>query len=235
MYLKNTMKTKIFFLTAFALCSFASAQVGINTSTPTSTLDVNGSVRVRGLSNNEQQIVTANTDGTFGLLSPEEIFSPKAILNTSTSGAELRATIYEGKCFQPTDNASSCVVSLSHYSSCLGFNTPIETKIIVGQNITPANGQFSGVWNARYVDNKGFSNTTPVANQLIPDYPRISYPGTGFTANYLASSYLGGQQCTADLVTTIDATTGNIKVESVKRNMYAHLIYLLSIARSRSL
>lgn len=228
------MKTKTFFLTALALCSFASAQVGINTTTPTTTLDVNGSVRVRGLSNNEQQIVTANTDGTFGLLSPEEIFSPKAILNTSTSGTELRATIYEGKCFLPTDNASSCVVSLSHYSSCLGFNTPIETKIVVGQNITPANGQFSGVWSARYVDNKGFSGNLPIANQPIPDYPRISYPN-GTTSNYLASSYLAGQQCTADLVTTIDPATGTIKVESVKRNMYAHLIYLLSVARSRSL
>ncbi|SDI40618.1 hypothetical protein [Chryseobacterium jejuense] len=224
------MKTKTFFLTAFALCSFANAQVGINTTTPTSTLDVNGSVRVRGLSNNEQQIVTANADGTFGLLSPEEIFSPKAILNTSTSGVELRATIYEGKCFQPTDNASSCVVSLSHYSSCLGFNTPIETKIVVGQNITPANGQFSGVWSARYIDNKGV--TTDVTKP-IPQYPIIS--SAAGTSNYLASSYLGGLQCTADLVTTIDPTTGNIKVESVKRNMFAHLIYLLSVARSRSL
>lgn len=228
------MKTKTFFLTALALCSFAGAQVGINTTSPTSTLDVNGSVRVRGLSNNEQQIVTANTDGTFGLLSPEEIFSPKAILNTSTSGTELRATIYEGKCFQPTDNASSCIVSLSHYSSCEGFKTPIDTKVVVGQNINTSNGQFSGVWSARYIDNKGFTNNTPIPNQLIPDYPRISYPN-GTTVNYLASSSLNSLQCTADLVTTIDASTGNIKVESVKRNMYAHLIYLLSIARSKSL
>lgn len=222
-------------MSALALCSFASAQVGINTTAPTSTLDVNGSVRVRGLSNNEQQIVTANTDGTFGLMAPEEIFSPKAILNSSVSGAELRATIYEGKCYQPTDNASSCIVSLSHYSSCLGFNTPIETKIVVGQNIIVANGQFSGVWSARYIDNKGFSNAAPIANQLIPDYPRISYPTTGSVANYLASSYIGPLQCNADLVTTIDPATGNIKVESVKRNMYAHLVYLLSVARSRSL
>lgn len=229
------MKTKTFFLTAFALCSFASAQVGINTASPTSTLDVNGSVRVRGLSNNQNQVVTANTNGTLGLIAPEEIFSTKAILNTSTSGAELRATIYEGKCYLPTDNSSSCVVSLSHYSSCLGFNTPIETKIVVGQNIVADNGQFSGVWSARYIDNKGFSNTAPVPNQLLSDYPRISYPTTGSVANYLASSYIGSLQCNADLVTTIDPATGNIKVESVKRNMYAHLVYLLSVTRSKSL
>ncbi len=225
------MKTKTFFLTALAMCSLVNAQVGINTTAPTSTLDVNGSVRVRGLSNNEQQIVTANADGTFGLMAPEEIFSPKAILNTSTSGDELRATIYEGKCYQPADNASSCVVTLTHYSSCAGFNTPIETKIVVGQDINTANGQFSGVWLARYIDNKG---VTATITKPIPEYPIVSY--TNGTSNYLASSYLSaGKQCTADLVTSIVPATGNIKVESVKRNMYAHLIYLLSVARSRSL
>ncbi|HCM35935.1 hypothetical protein [Chryseobacterium sp.] len=228
------MKTKTFFLTALAFCSYMNAQVGINTTTPTSTLDINGSLRVRNLSNTEQKIVTADSDGTFSLMSPEEIFSPKAILNTSTNGAEQRSTIYEGKCFQPSDNASSCTVSLNHYSSCTGFNTPVETKIVVGQNINTSNGQFSGVWSARYIDNKGFTNSSPIPNQPVPDYPRISYPNTN-VSNYLASSFLGGQQCTADLVATINPTTGEIKLESVKRNMYAHLVYLLSVARSRSL
>lgn len=229
------MKTKTFFLTALAFCSYVNAQVGINTTSPTSTLDVNGSVRVRALSNTEQKIVTANADGTFGLMSPEEVFSPKAILNTSQSGDELRATIYEGKCYQPTDNASSCTITLNHYSSCAGFNTPVETKVIVGQNIVTANGTFSGTWTARYIDNKGYTNINPILNQVAPDYPRITYSNATNTANYLASSSLNSLQCTADLVTTIDPATGNIKVESVKRNMYAHLIYLISVARSRSL
>lgn len=227
------MKTKTFFLTAFALCSFANAQVGINTATPTNTLDVNGSVRVRGLSNPENKIVAANAQGVLTLISPEEIFAPKALLNTSMSPTEQRFTVYEGKCFQPGDNASSCTVSLNHYTSCAGFTNPVDTQVVVVQNINTANGQFLGSWTARYIDNKGFSNTSATANQTAPDYPRISYP-TANSVNYLGSGNFSGQ-CNTDLVTTINQTTGDVKIESVKRSMYAHLVYLLNIARSRSL
>ncbi|MEF9478418.1 hypothetical protein OWR28_12595 [Chryseobacterium sp. 1B4] len=48
------MKTKTFFLVALALYGSSLAQVGINTPIPTQTLDVNGLVRVRGLSNAEK-------------------------------------------------------------------------------------------------------------------------------------------------------------------------------------
>ena len=228
------MKTKTFFLSVLVLCGSLSAQVGINTNNPTQTLDVNGLVRVRGLSNTENQIIAANSQGVLSLISPEEIFSPKALLNTSSSSADQRLTIYEGACFQPSDNASSCTVSLNHYSSCLGFVNPVDTKIIVGQNLNDANGQFLGTWRARYVDNKGYIyNVQPVADQKAPDYPRITYLNPN-TANYLGNGDFGGQ-CNADIVTTINPATGVIKVESVKRKMYSHLIYLLSVARSRSL
>ncbi|MFC3757618.1 hypothetical protein ACFONJ_16690 [Chryseobacterium tructae] len=227
------MKTKTFFLAALALCSFASAQVGINTSSPTNTLDVNGSVRVRGLSNPENKIVAANAQGVLTLISPEEIFAPKALLNTSMSSTEQRLTVYEGKCFQPGDNASSCTVSLNHYTSCAGFSNPVDTQVVVGQSINTSNGQFLGTWTARYIDNKGYSNTAAVANQTAPDYPRISYPAAN-SANYLGSGNFNGQ-CNTDLTATINQTTGDIKIESVKRSMYAHLVYLLSVARSRSL
>lgn len=227
------MKTKTFFLAALALCSFAGAQIGINTTAPTSTLDVNGSVRVRNLSNPDNKIVAADAQGVLKLISPEEIFAPKALLNTSMSATDQRLTIYEGKCFQPGDNASSCTVSLNHYTSCAGFTNPVDTQVVVGQTINTSNGQFSGTWTARYVDNKGFSNTAATANQTAPDYPRISYPAAN-SANYLGSGNFVGQ-CNTDLVTTINQTTGDIKIESVKRNMYAHLVYLLSVARSRSL
>ncbi len=233
MYLKNTMKTKTFFLTALALCSFVGAQVGINTASPTNTLDVNGSVRVRGLANPENKIVAANAQGVLTLISPEEIFAPKALLNTSMSATEQRLTVYEGKCFQPADNASSCTVSINHYTSCAGFSNPVDTQVVVGQGINTANGQFLGSWTARYIDNKGFANTTAIANQTAPDYPRISYPAAN-SVNYLGSGNFSGQ-CNTDLVTTINQTTGDIKIESVKRNMFAHLVYLLSVARSRSL
>ncbi|WP_426478518.1 hypothetical protein ACP3T3_03370 [Chryseobacterium sp. CBSDS_008] len=171
--------------------------------------------------------------GVLTLISPEKIFAPKALLNTSMSSAEQRQTIYEGKCFQPIDNASSCTVSINHYTSCSGFTNPVDTQIVVGQGINTGNGQFSGAWEARYIDNKGFANITPAANQTAPDYPRISYPSAN-TVNYLGSGSFAGQ-CNADLVTTINQTTGDIKVESVKRSMYAHLVYLINIARSRSL
>ncbi|RLJ32460.1 hypothetical protein CLU97_1916 [Chryseobacterium sp. 7] len=227
------MKTKTFFLAVLAMSGSLAAQVGINTSSPTQTLDVNGLVRVRALSNAEKKIVAADAEGVLTLISPEEIFAPKALLNTSMSSADQRLTIYEGKCFQPLDNASSCTVSINHYTSCTGFTNPVDTQVVVGQGINTGNGQFLGTWTARYVDNKGFAGTAPVANQTAPDYPRISYP-TANTVNYLGSGTFGGQ-CNTDIVTTINQTTGDIKVESVKRNMYAHLVYLINIARSRSL
>ncbi|REC42686.1 hypothetical protein [Chryseobacterium pennipullorum] len=227
------MKTKNFFWAAFAFYGSLNAQVGVNTSSPTNTLDVNGSVRVRNLANTEKKIVTADSQGVLSLISPEEIFSPKAILNTSTTATEQRATIYEGKCFLPTDNASSCTVVVNHYSSCAGFTNAVDTQIVVGQGININNGQFLGTWNARYIDNKGFAGIAPVANQTPPDYPRISYPSAN-VANYLGSANFNGP-CSTDIVTTITQGTGDVKIESVKRSMFAHLIYLISVSRSRSL
>lgn len=226
------MKTGIIFFAAVILSGSLKSQVGINTESPSHTLDVNGLVRVRGLANAERKIVSADQQGVLTLVSPEEIFSPKALLNTSTSPAEQRLTVYEGKCFQPTDNASSCTVSVNHYSSCAGFNRAIDTQIVIGQTINTANGQFLGTWAARFIDNKGYVGGTTAAEQVAPDYPRISYPVAN-AANYLGSGSFSGQ-CNADLATTINQTTGDIKVESVKRSMFAHLVYLLSISRTRS-
>jgi len=227
------MKTKAFLFLTITFISYSHAQVGINTTTPTNTLDVNGSTRVRGLSNTENKIVVANELGVLGLISPEEIFSPKALLNTSTSAAEQRLTVYEGKCFLPTDNASSCTVNVNHYSSCAGFNRPVDTQIVVGQGINTGNGQFLGTWSARFIDNKGYIGGTASTDQVPPDFPRISYPNTNM-ANYLGSGSFSGQ-CNTDLVATINQTTGDVKIESVKRSMFAHLVYLISVSRSRSL
>ncbi|WP_131797220.1 hypothetical protein [Chryseobacterium kwangjuense] len=226
------MKTRIIFFVVISFCSNMKSQVGINTTTPSHTLDVNGLVRVRALANAERKIVSADQNGVLTLVSPEEIFSPKALLNTSTSAAEQRLTIYEGKCFQPTDNASSCTVSVNHYSSCAGFTRAIDTQIVIGQTINTANGQFSGAWASRFIDNKGYVGGATAAEQVAPDYPRISYPTTN-SANYLGTGSFSGQ-CNTDLVATINQTTGDVKIESVKRSMFAHLVYLLSISRSRS-
>ncbi|WP_223607983.1 hypothetical protein [Chryseobacterium sp. OSA05B] len=226
------MKTRIIFFVAVAFFSSLKSQVGINTETPSHTLDVNGLVRVRGLANAENKIVAANAQGVLTLLSPEEIFSPKALLNTSTSAAEQRLTIYEGQCFQPTDNASSCTVRVNHYSSCVGFTRAVDTQIVIGQTINTGNGQFLGTWAPRFIDHKGYLGGITAAEQIAPDYPRISYP-TANSSNYLGSGSFSGQ-CNADLVTTINQTTGDVKIESVKRSMFAHLVYLLSISRSRS-
>jgi hypothetical protein len=228
----NNMKTRIPFFVALALFSNLKSQVGINTNTPSHTLDVNGLVRVRALANAERKIVAADTQGVLTLISPEEIFSPKALLNTSTSATEQRLTIYEGKCFQPTDNASSCTVNVNHYSSCAGFTKAIDTQVVVGQTINTGNGQFLGVWTARYIDNKGYVGGSTAAEQVAPDYPRISYPVAN-SANYLGSGSFSGQ-CNADLVTTINQTTGDVKIESAKRSMFAHLVYLISVSRSKS-
>lgn len=227
------MKTKVFLFLTIGFFGHTNAQVGINTTLPTNTLDVNGDVRIRTLSNTENKIVIANQLGVLSLISPEEIFAPKALLNTSTNATEQRLTIYEGKCFQPTDNASSCTVNVNHYSSCAGFTNPIDTKIVVGQGINTGTGAFSGIWTARYVDNKGYVGGSTTASQLPPDFPRISYPNANIS-NYMGTGNLFGT-CNTDLVTTINQTTGDVKIESVKRSMYAHLVYLLSISRSRTL
>lgn len=227
------MKKKTLFLSVIALYGSLSAQVGINTATPTQALDVNGQVRVRGLANPDKKIVAADAQGILTLIAPEEIFAPKALLNTSTSSTEQRLTIYEGKCFQPADRASSCTVSLNHYSSCDGFTSPVDTQIVVGQRINTGNGQFLGTWTAQYIDNKGYTNTTDTADQKAPDYPRITYTPATNKANYSGSADLQGK-CNTDILTTINQTTGDIKVESVKRSMYAHLVYLINIARSRT-
>ncbi|PIF45737.1 hypothetical protein CLU96_2748 [Chryseobacterium sp. 52] len=226
------MKRRIIFFVAAAFFGNLKSQVGINTNTPSHTLDVNGLVRVRALANVEGKIVAANSDGVLTLISPEEIFSPKALLNTSMSPAEQRLTIYEGKCFQPTDNASSCTVSINHYSTCTGFVRPIDTQVVVGQTINTINGQFLGTWAARFIDNKGYVGGATAAEQVAPDYPRVSYPVAN-SANYLGSGSFSGQ-CNADIVTTINQITGDVKIESVKRSMFAHLVYLLSVSRSRS-
>ncbi|MDN5479778.1 MAG: hypothetical protein L0G39_22865 [Chryseobacterium sp.] len=226
------MKTRLIFFIAVAFFSSIKSQVGINTTAPSHTLDVNGLVRVRGLANADRKIVAADPQGVLTLIAPEEIFSPKALLNTSTSAAEQRLTVYEGQCFQPTDNASSCAITVNHYSTCAGFTRAIDTQIIVGQTINTINGQFLGTWASRFIDNKGYVGGTTAAEQVAPDYPRISYP-TANSANYLGTGSFSGQ-CNADLVTTINQATGDIKIESVKRSMFAHMVYLLSVSRSKS-
>lgn len=226
------MKTRIIFFVAVTFFSCLKSQVGINTTTPSHTLDVNGLVRVRALANAENKIVSADSNGVLTLVSPEEIFSPKALLNTSMSATEQRLTVYEGKCFQPTDNASSCTVSVNHYSSCAGFSQAVDTQIVIGQTINTGNGQFLGTWTTRFIDNKGYVGGATAAGQVAPDYPRISYP-TANSANYLGTGSFAGQ-CNTDLVATINQGTGDVKIESVKRSMFAHLVYLLSISRSRS-
>lgn len=207
--------------------------VGINTTAPTETLDVNGSIRVRGLSDPENKIVVTNAQGVLGLMSAEELFSPKAILNTSTSATEQRATIYEGKCFTPSDNSSSCAVKVNHYSSCSNFTNTVSTEIVIVQGINVGNGQFLGTWNPKFIDNKGYVGGATAAGQVPPDYPRISYPSLGI-ANYSGSGFFGGT-CNADLVTTINQATGDVKIESVKRSMFSHLVYLISVARASTL
>ncbi|KMQ61567.1 hypothetical protein ACM46_16310 [Chryseobacterium angstadtii] len=226
------MKTRIIFFVAAIFFSNLKSQVGINTTTPTHTLDVDGITRIRGLANTEGKIVAADQQGVLTLISPEEIFSPKALLNTSTSPAEQRMTIYEGQCFQPTDNSSSCTVRVNHYTSCAGFTRAVDTQVVVGQTINTGNGQFSGTWASSFIDNKSYIGGITAAEQVAPDYPRISYP-TANSANYLGAGSFSGQ-CNADIVTTINQTTGSVKIESVKRSMFAHLVYLLTVSRSRS-
>ena len=62
------MKNLALFLTALLICSSAYSQVGVNTTEPTTTLDVNGTLRVRGVKNSEsiaQRIVGIDDAGNF--------------------------------------------------------------------------------------------------------------------------------------------------------------------------
>ncbi|MDM1297044.1 hypothetical protein HXZ94_00800 [Empedobacter falsenii] len=202
-------------------------KVGIGSTTPTETLDVVGTARVSSLANTENKVVIADTNGKLGLLSIAELNAPKAILNTSQSSAEQKATIYDGPCYKQDDNTSSCTITINHYTSCVGFTSPVNTQIVVMNSINTTNGQFSGTWNAKFIDNKGYTNTTVTANQIAPDYPRITYSSN--KTNYLGNGDFGGT-CNVDLVATI--SNGSVKIESVKRSMYAHLVYLVGVTRS---
>jgi hypothetical protein len=61
------MKSRITFILLLSLNLISFAQVGINTTAPTQSLDINGNVRVRGLSNTNSKIlrVSALPDGTL--------------------------------------------------------------------------------------------------------------------------------------------------------------------------
>lgn len=215
-------------------------KVGIGTIKPTETLDVVGTARVSSLANTENKIVTADTNGKLGLLSVTELNSPKAFLNTTgtadtSAGTTKSVTIYEGPCFSTADPASSCTLKLTHYSSCGGFNQPMTTDIVVVNGINTSNGNFLGTWKANYIDNKGYvsiASSTSTAQPVAPVTPVITY-GTN-TARYAGGNDFAGGRCFADIKTTINAD-GTIKVESAKQYMYAHLVYLLSIDKSKSL
>ncbi len=205
-------------------------KVGIGTSTPAEALDVVGNVKVSSLANATNKIVYADAGGVLKLVSPEELNPPKAILNTSQSSVEQRSTIYDGPCYKTSDNTSSCTITINHYTSCAGFQTPVSTQIVVMNGINTS-GTFLGTWSANFIDNKGYTNTTAIANQVAPDYPRITYSSN--KANYLGSGTFNGQ-CNVDLVATVSTsgTVGNVKIESVKRSMYAHLVYLVGVSRT---
>jgi len=210
------MIKKIFIIVFLLSAVYSFSQVGIETDEPTKELDVNGDVRIRNLANNTSKIVVAEIDGTLALKAHEDINPPKSVINSSQSSASQKVTIYDGPCYNPNDKTSSCFIKLNHYTSCQGFTNPVSTEVVVVNNINTANGQYGETWSAKFLDHKGDS-TTPTITQT-----------NSTTRTYQGGGYFEGR-CQTSLITSL--SNGRLKIESEKRSMFTHLIYLISIFR----
>lgn len=201
--------------------------VGVGTTNPLSKLDVKGNVRVSSLTqtlpaSKIPKLVVSDNNGELSLFDGESIFisvpDDNYISNFLMTPDETRKTVYEGKCYNTTDQSSACSIEIVHYSTCSGFTNPYSTIIIVYPEINTGNGRFTG--NRKYLfDNKALGGTSISSVQKVSN-TEYKYAGTG--------TYVG--TCHAFL-SLIDDNNGNIKIESIKRYMFGHFVYIKSISR----
>lgn len=114
----------------------STAKVGINTTTPTSTLDVKGGVTVRG---NLALPTTGNATASAGKTSQPEIFTASAF-NSATSTAVSQSFRLEAEPVGNNTNGANASLNLLFGR---GTATPSETGLKIGSNghITFAPGQ----------------------------------------------------------------------------------------------
>ncbi|HCA06460.1 hypothetical protein [Chryseobacterium sp.] len=199
----------------------STGNLGIGVTAPSEKLHVVGQTRISSLANSSNKIVIADSQGVLKL-QEASIPPPNGFINQSTTAANKQLTIYEGKCYDPTKPQSSCAVDLVHYTSCAGFQSPVNTKVIVVNRLNSSNGLYSNVWEPKYINTKSVDNEPTVMASV--DTNTFRYTGSG--------NALGGQ-CYTDFNTTINSSNGNIKIISSKTNMYTHITYLSSVAANQ--
>ncbi|SHG89527.1 hypothetical protein [Chryseobacterium sp. OV279] len=199
----------------------STGNLGIGVTSPSEKLHVVGQTRISSLANTSNKIVIADSQGVLKL-QEASVPPPNGFINQSTTAANKQLTIYEGKCYDPTQPQSSCAVDLVHYSSCAGFLSPVNTKIIVVNRLDFATGLYSNVWEPKYINTKSVDNEPTEMTSVDTN-----------TYRYLGNGYSLGARCYTDFNTTVNTSNGNIKIISSKTNMFTHITYLSSVAANQ--
>jgi len=139
------MRHTYFFLSLLLLALLASPawaqvpQVGIGINSPTQTLDVNGNLRVRGLSGDGARLLLAQPDGTLGLnasLYDAQVSSEvPGLLGTAATPAGTRALDLEivgNRAFVLTTSSGTPAPTLA----CYDVSNPGRPLLLVAQNLT---------------------------------------------------------------------------------------------------
>ena len=135
------MKMNLSLICLIAYCSFFQAQVGINTGTPTEKLDVNGTLRVRVLPNDntEKAIYTRWTNTSSSTLSETFIAARPLVVDTNgIMGTTTFGDLVPNNTTEPdfnTTNASSSMFVVRRFL----LDDTVDTDADVPQDVVPLN------------------------------------------------------------------------------------------------
>lgn len=166
------MKKKYFAVVAIAASTIINAQngqlVGINTSTPTNTLDVNGTVRVRTLPNKfdpaTDKVVIADDKGVLKAVPTREISSPAyevlfdmntlgtAVINDSDPNASNQRT--------PVTIQSQSITLTRDALVQVNFSVPVDQVYGYGTSNAPIDGKAKMLRTHLVIDNTIVTRST---------------------------------------------------------------------------
>lgn len=126
------MKKHLFISALLLVASLASGQVGVNTDTPTQTLDVNGTARIRTLSDlpspNANSVVTRETDGTLRSSSATAVMYSSGLYTRSSPNGNWSGIL--------TGSKSARLDFCGRYSGAFGLDFTFSVFYDVGSGFT---------------------------------------------------------------------------------------------------